>query len=93
MWPFQRKKKTARGDLKAVYYYKQDYMVLKTFSKEGKKSMTQVAHDILLIYAGCRYGQYLEKMENLEVKVKFLALMHRRDIERLKIYRDRFGKI
>ena len=67
MWPFKRNKKSARENLKQVYYYKEDFITLKILSKEGKTSMTKVAHDILVMYLGYKYGNTAGDIKKLEL--------------------------
>ena len=66
MWPFKRKRKCARENLKQVYYYEMDFTTLKSLSKEGKTSMTQVAHDILVMYLGYKYGDTTGDIKRLQ---------------------------
>ena len=63
MWPIKRKKKSARKELKQVYYYIDDYITLRILSKEQNKSMTKMAREILNVYVGYHYGSQIEMLK------------------------------
>ena len=93
MWPFRRKKKSTRENLKQVYYYKKDFTTLKILSKEGETSMTRVAHDILVMYLGYKYGDATGDIKRLQRDIDLVADECRKRREELKIYKERFGEI
>ena len=93
MWPFKRKKQSTRGDLKQVYYYKEDFITLKALSKEGKTSMTRLAHDILVIYLGYKYGDATGDIKRLQRDLDLVADECRKTRDKLKVYKERFGEI
>ena len=92
MCPLKRKK-SARHKLKEVYYYKKDFITLKVLSKEGKTSMTQVAHDILLVYLSYKHGVADGETKELEFKLKVLAEDYKKIRDELKLYKERVGHI
>jgi len=93
MWLFKRKKKSARENLKQVYYYKKDFTTLKILSKEGETSMTRVAHDILVMYPGYKYGDATGDIKTLQRDLDLVTDECRKTREELKIYKERFGEI
>jgi len=93
IWRFKRKKKSTRGDLKQVYYYKEDLITLKALSKEGKTSMTRLAHDILVIYLGYKYGDATGDIKKLQQDLDLVADDCRKRRDELKLYKERFGEI
>lgn len=93
MWPFKRSKKSARENLKQVYYYKEDFITLKSLSKEGKTSMTQVAHDMLVMYLGYKYGNTAGDLKKLQWDLDLVADECRKTRDELKLYKERFGEI
>ena len=93
MWPFKRNKKSARENLKQVYYYKEDFITLKALSKEGKTSMTRLAHDILVIYLGYKYGDATGDIKKLQRDIDLVADDCRKRRDELKLYKERFGEI
>ena len=93
MWPFRRKRKSARKDLKQVYYYKEDFITLKAWSKQAKMSMTRLAHDILQVYLGYKYGDLTGENKRLELHLDLLASDYKRIRDELTLYKERFGQI
>lgn len=93
MWPFRRKRKSSRGDLKQVYYYKGDFTTLKILSKQAKTSMTQVAHDMLQVYLGYKYGDATGEIRKLRADIDLLADEFSKTRKELKLYKERFGEI
>ncbi len=93
MWPFKRNKKSARERLKQVYYYKEDFITLKILSKEGKTSMTKVAHDILVMYLGYKYGDATGDIKRLQRDLNLIAEECKKTRDKLKLYKERFGEI
>ena len=93
MWPFRRKRKSSRGDLKQVYYYKEDFITLKALSKQDKTSMTRLAHDILLLYLGYKYGNVTGDIQGMQRDIKLLAGEFSKTGKELKLYEERFGEI
>ena len=93
MWPFKRKRNSARENLKQVYYYKEDFITLKSLSKEGKTSMTRLAHDILVIYLGYKYGDATGDIKRLQRDLDLVADECRKTRDELKLYKERFGEI
>ena len=95
MWPFKRKRNSARENLKQVYYYEKDFTTLKILSKEGKTSMTQVAHDMLVIYLGYKYGDVTGDIKRLQqdLDLDLVADEFRKTRDELKLYKERFGEI
>lgn len=93
MWPFKRKRNSARENLKQVYYYKEDFITLKSLSKEGKMSITRVAHDILVMYLGYKYGDATGDIKRLQRDLDLVADECRKTRDKLKVYKERFGEI
>ncbi len=93
MWLFKRNKKSARENLKQVYYYKEDFITLKILSKEGKTSMTKVAHDILVMYLGYKYGDATGDIKRLQRDLNLIAEECKKTRDKLKLYKERFGEI
>ena len=93
MWPFRRKRKSSRQDLRQVYYYKEDFITLKSLSKAAKTSMTRLAHDILQVYLGYKYGDATGEAKRLELQLDALASDYKRIKDELKLYKKRFGEI
>jgi len=93
MWPFKRKKKSARENLKQVYYYKEDFITLKALSKEAKTSMTRLAHDILVIYLGYKYGNAISDIKGLQRDIYLITEECKKTRDELKVYKERFGEI
>ena len=93
MWPFKRKRNSARENLKQVYYYKEDFITLKILSKEGETSMTRVAHDILQVYLGYKYGDATGDIKRLQRDIDLVADDCRKRRDELKLYKERFGSL
>ena len=93
MWYFKRKKKSARENLKQVYYYKEDFITLKSLSKEGRTSMTHIAHDILVMYLGYKYGNVTGDLKKLQRDIDLIADECSKTRKELKLYKERFGEI
>jgi len=93
MWPIKRKKKSARKDLKQVYYYKDDFITLKILSREKKKSMTQMARDMILIYIGYEQGIKQSQIDKLQLERDALIYELKIRMKELGLYRKQFGKI
>ena len=93
MWPFRRKRKSSRGDLRQVYYYKEDFITLKALSKQGKTSMTRLAHDILQVYLGYKYGDAIGDIKGLQRDLKLLIEECSKTRKELKLYKERVGEI
>ena len=93
MWPFRRKRKSSREDLKQVYYYKEDFITLKALSKQDKTSMTRLAHDILQVYLGYKYGDATRDIKGLQRDFNLIADECGKTRAELKLYKERFGEI
>ena len=93
MWLLRRKKKSTRKDLKQVYYYKEDFITLKALSKQGKTSMTRLAHDILQVYLGYKYGDPTGDTKILDRELYLVADECRKTRAELKLYKERVGEI
>jgi len=93
MWPFKRNKKSARENLKQVYYYKNDFITLKTLSKEAKTSMTRLTHDILVMYLGYKYGDATGDIKRLQRDLDLVTDECRKTRDELKLYKEKFGEI
>ena len=93
MWPFRRKKKSARENLKLVYYYKEDFVTLKALSKQAKMSMTRLTHDILQVYLGYKYGDATGEIKRLELQLNVLVEDYKKKRDELALYKKRFGEI
>ena len=93
MWPIKRKKKSSRKELKQVYYYIHDYITLKAFSKEQKKSLTQTAHDMLMVYVGYQQGTLMSKIDTLQLERDAVVYELKKIMNELKLYKKQFGKI
>ena len=93
MWPSKRKKKSARNDLKQVYYYKDDYTTLKILSREKKKSMTQMARDMIMVYIGYEQGIKQSQIDKLQLERDALIYELKIRMKELGLYRKQFGKI
>ena len=93
MWPLKRKRNSARENLKQVYCYQKDFTTLKALSKEVKTSMTQVAHDILVMYLGYKYGDATGDIKRLQRDLDLVADEFRKTRDELKLYKERFGEI
>jgi len=93
MWPIKRKKKSARKDLKQVYYYKDDFVTLKILSREKRKSMTQMARDMILVYIGYQQGTLQSQIDRLELERDALVHELRKRLKELELYKKQFGKI
>ena len=93
MWPMKRKKKSARKDLKQVYYYETDFITLKILSREQKKSMTQTAHDMMMIYFGYQQGVKEREIFTLRLEKNAALDLIKKLKDELDRYRQRFGKI
>ena len=93
MWPFRRKRKSSREDLKQVYYYKEDFITLKALSKQAKMSITRLAHDILQVYLGYKYGDATGETRKLQRDVYLIADECKKTREESKLYKERFGEI
>ena len=90
MWPIKRKKKSARKELKQVYYYIDDYITLRILSEEQNKSMTRMAREILHVYVGYHYGSQIKRLQ-----MECSALAKELEIMRTKSAQsnNRLGKI
>ena len=93
MWPIKRKKKSARKELKTVYFYPNDYIILKGFSKEQNRSMTQTAHDMMMIYFGYQQGVKESEIRTLKLERAAALDLIRKLKDDLDRYKQRFGKI
>ena len=93
MWPFKRRKKSSRKELKQVYYYTNDYITLRVLSKDQKKSMTRMAGDILNVYVGYKYGSLQGQIEVLTLERNAAAVEMRRLRKQLDLYIELFGKL
>ena len=93
MWPIKRKKKSARKELKTVYFYPNDYIILKGVSKEQKRSMTQTAHDMMMIYFGYQQGVKESQIKMLKLERAAALDVIKKLKDELVLYRQRFGKI
>ena len=93
MWPIKRKKKSARNDLKQVYYYKDDYTTLKILSREKKKSMTQMARDMIMVYIGYEQGIKQSQIDKLQLERDALLYELKKRMKELGLYRKQFGKL
>ena len=93
MWPFKQEKKSARENLKQVYYYKEDFITLKILSKEEKTSMTKVANDILVMYLGYKYGDATGDIKRLQRDLNLISEECKKTRDKLKLYKERFGEI
>ena len=93
MWPIKWKKKSARKELKQVYYYKHDYITLKIFSREQKKSMTRMASEMLNVYIGCQQGLLQSQIKWLTLERDAAAEEMRRLRKQLDLYIELFGKL
>ena len=93
MWLIKRKKKSARKDLKQVYYYKDDFITLKILSREQKKSMTQMARDMILVYIGYQQGTLQSQIDRLKLERDALIHELKKRIKELDLYKSRFGQL
>ncbi len=55
--------------------------------------MTQVAHDMIMVYLGFHYGTSAAEIEKLETKLSVLAEDYKKKRDELKLYKERFGQI
>ena len=92
MWPIKRKKKSARKELKTVYFYPNDYIILKG-SKQQNRSLTQTAHDMMMIYFGYEQGVKEREIYALRLEKNAALDLIKNLKEQLDRYRQRFGKI
>ena len=93
MWPFNQKRKSARKNLKQVYYYQNDFITLKSLSGKEKTSMTKLAHDILVLYLGYKYGNVTGDIKKLQFDLDLVADECKKTRDELKLYKERFGEI
>jgi len=93
MWPIKRKKKSARKELKTVYFYPNDYIILKGLSKQQNRSLTQTAHDMMMIYFGYEQGVKEREIYALRLEKNAALDLIKNLKEQLDRYRQRFGKI
>ena len=93
MWPMKRKEKSARKDLKQVYYYKTDFITLKILSREQNKSMTQMARDMIMVYIGYQQGTLQSKIDMLQLERDAAVDELRKRLKELELYKKQFGKI
>ena len=93
MWPIKRKKKSARKELKTVYFYPNDYIILKGLSKEKNRSMTQTAHDMMMIYFGYQQGVKESEIRTLTLERAAALDVIKKLKDELDLYKLRFGKI
>ncbi len=79
--------------MKQVYYYKEDFITLKALSMQAKTSMTRLAHDILQVYLGYKYGDATGDIKRLQRDLDLLAGECSKTRKELKLYKERFGEI
>ena len=93
MWPMKRKKKSARKELKQVYFYPNDYIILKSISKQQNRSMTQTVHDMMKVYVGYQEGIKEGQIKMLEFERAAAGDLIRQLKKELDLYKQKFGKI
>jgi hypothetical protein len=93
MWPIKRKKKSARKELKTVYFYPNDYVILKGISKERKMSMTAAAQDMMGIYFGYQEGVKESEIRTLKLERAAALDLIKKLKDELDLYKLRFGRI